>query len=250
MPLAATAPAASSARPRLLTLLTVLTPLALLLSLFVGLFVARTEIDQGDVQRLFYVHVPSFFGGFIAFSATLVGGIAYLRTRNLKWDRLAIAGVEVGLALSLVNLLTGMFWARPIWNTWWTWDPRLTSEAIMILTYFAYLMLRAGIDNPDTRRRFAAIYGVLAFVTVVITLIITRIRPDTIHPVVIGPSIQTEAQGMFDVQATEGVRLALYAGFIPWAILIPVTLIWYRVRLEALAERASLLKAQLLERAS
>jgi heme exporter protein C len=249
MPLAPEAAVqALPARPRLLTVLTLLTAVATLVSLYMGLVYARTEIDQGDVQRLFYFHVPSFFGGFIAFTCTLVGGVAYLRTRNLKWDRLALAGVEVGLALSMVNLLTGMFWARPIWNTWWTWDPRLTSEAIMILTYFAYLMLRAGIENADTRRRFAAIYGVLAFVTVVITLIITRIRPDTIHPVVIGPSVQTEAQGMFDVQGTEGVRLALYAGFIPWAILIPVTLMWYRIRLEALAERAALLKARLLER--
>jgi heme exporter protein C len=249
MPLgAADAAQALPARPRLLTLLTLLTPLALLFALYMGLVVAGTEVDQGNVQRLFYIHVPSFFGAFVAFTVTLAGGVAYLRTRNIKWDRLAIAGAEVGLALALVNLLTGMFWARPIWNTWWTWDPRLTSEAIMILTYFAYLMLRAGIDNGDNRRRFAAIYGVLAFTTVVITLIITRIRPDTIHPVIIGPSVQTEAQGLFDVQATEGVRAALYAGFLPWAVLLPVTLMWYRVRLEALAERAALLKARLLER--
>jgi len=249
MPLSRTdAVAAAPARPRLLTILTIVTPIALVISLYVALFVARTEVDQGDVQRLFYIHLPAFFGGFFAFTATVVGGIAYLRTRNAKWDRLAVAGVEVGLALSLINLLTGMFWARPIWNTWWTWDPRLTAEAIMVLTYFAYLMLRAGIDNADTRRRFAAIYGVLAFTTVIITLVITRIRPDTIHPVVVGPSVQTEAQGMFDIQATEGVRLALYTGFVPWAVLIPVTLMWYRVRLEALAERAALLKSRLLER--
>ena len=57
------------------------------------------------------------------------------------------------MALALINLLTGMIWARPIWNTWWTWDPRLTSEAIMILTYAAYLMLRNGIENPEQRRR-------------------------------------------------------------------------------------------------
>jgi heme exporter protein C len=233
--------------PPALTVLTVLTVLALLGGLYMALAYAGTEIDQGNVQRIFYIHVPSFFGAFIAFSATLIGGAMYLRTRNPRWDTLAVAGVEVGMALGLINLITGAIWARPIWNTWWTWDPRLTSDAIMVLTYAAYLMLRNGIENAEQRRRFAAVYGILAFTTVIITLVIIRVRPDTIHPVVVGPSPQN-AQGTFELQATAGVGAALGVNFIPWTILLPITLMWHRIRLENFAQRIESLKARMLEK--
>jgi heme exporter protein C len=181
---------ASARLPRLLVVLTIVAVLAVAFGLYMALFVAPTEATQGHIQRIFYIHVASFSGAFIAFCATVVGGVMYLRSRQVKWDTLALAGVEVGLALGLINLTTGMIWSRPIWNTWWTWDPRLVSEAIMLLTYAAYLMLRNGIENPETRRRFASVYGILAITTVIITFVIIRIRPDTIHPTVIGPSVQ------------------------------------------------------------
>jgi heme exporter protein C len=243
-----TTPAAQAApRPRLLTILTIITPLGVLLGLYMALVYAGTDLEQGDIQRIFYIHMSAFFGAFLAFAGTVIGGIAYLRTRSTRWDWLAVAGVEVGMALALINLITGMFWARPIWNTWWTWDPRLTSEAIMILAYAAYLMLRQGIENPEQRRRFAAVYGILAFLTVIITLVITRIRPDTIHPVVIGPSVQTNmAQGAFEVAGTSGVRLALMLNMPVWGLLLPVTLMWYRCRLEAAAEKINALKMKAL----
>lgn len=236
--------AASRPMPNLLRILTILTILGLALTLFLALGVAGTDIEQGEVQRLFYIHMPSFFGAFTAFGATVLGGIQYLRTRDARWDRLAVAGVEVGLAFSLINLLTGSVWARPIWNTWWTWDPRLTSAAIMVLTYAAYLMLRAGIENPDTRRRFASVYGILAISTVILTLVIIRIRPDTIHPVVIGASPQN-AQGTFE--ATSGVVAALVPSMIFWLTLMPITIIWHRQRIEEMVERVQQRKLQALE---
>src|SRR5688572_14189059 len=195
-----------SPTPNALRVLTIVTLVGFLITLYLGLVNVGTDVEQGQVQRLFYVHMPTFFGAFTAFGATVLGGVQYLRTKEARWDRLAVAGVEVGLALSTVNLLTGVAWMRPIWNAWWIWDPRLTSAAIMVLTYAAYLMLRAGIENPDTRRRFASVYGILAITTVILTLVIIRIRPDTIHPAVIGASPQN-AQGEF--QATTGVVIAL-----------------------------------------
>lgn len=233
--------------PRALLILTIVTALGVAVGLYMALVYAGTEVLQGHVQRIFYIHVPAFFGAFLAFAATVVGGIMYLRTRHAKWDRLALAGVEIGLALSFINVVTGSIWARPIWNTWWTWDPRLTSAAIMVLTYAAYMMLRQGIENIEQRQRFASVYGILAFLTVIITLVITRLRPDTIHPVVIG-SAPTNPQGMFDVAATGGVRAALYVNMLVWGVLLPVTLMWYRVRLEAFAERVHALKISLMEK--
>ncbi len=243
MPAAASPRAAATPRPLLLTILTIVTVIAVAFGLYLALFYAGTDIDQGEVQRIFYIHLSSFAAAFVAFSATVVGGVLYLWRRHIRWDHLALAGVEVGLALATINLVTGMVWARPIWNTWWTWDPRLTSEAIMILTYAAYLMLRNGIDNPERRRRFAAVYGILAMTTVLVTLFITRVRPDTIHPVVIGPSPQN-AEGDFEM--TGRITTVIGVNSAIWSILVPWVLIWWRVRLEALAERVRTLKANLV----
>ncbi len=237
----------ASSRPRLLAGLTVLTALGVIGGLYMALVYARTDIDQGDVQRIFYIHMPAFMGAFLSFCMTVVGGIMYLRTRSVKWDSLALAGVEVGFALGIVNLVTGMIWSRPIWNTWWTWDPRLTFEAIMILTYAAYLMLRNGIENPETRRRFASVYGILAIVTAIMVLVIIRVRPDTIHPVVIGNASQS-AQGTFAVSGTSGVAAALGVNMPVWAVLVPVTLMWYRIRLQNLVYRVEAVKVGLLNR--
>src|SRR5690606_17201297 len=234
-----------AAWPPLLRILTVATIIAVLIALYIGLVYAGTDIDQGDVQRIFYIHMPIFFGAFVAFGTAVVGGIQYLRTRAIKWDTLARAGVEVGLALAVVNVVTGSIWARPIWNTWWTWDPRLTSAAIMCLTYAALLMLRNGIENPEQRRRFASVYSIFAIVTVIMTLVIIRIRPDTIHPAVIGPSPQ-DALRTFELEATRGVGIALGLNFPVWALLVPITLMWHRIRLQNRMEEVERLKAKVL----
>ena len=237
------APIAASPQPRLLRALTILAALGFVGTLVLGLFVAGTDIQQGQVQRIFYIHMPSFFGAFTAFGATVLGGIIYLWRGNDAWDRIALAGVEVGLAFALINLLTGAIWARPIWNTWWTWDPRLTSAAVMCLTYAAYLMLRAGIENPQRRRSLMSVYGILAFVSVLLTLFIIRIVPDTIHPVIVGASPQN-AQGTFE--ATSGVVLALLPSLILWLTLMPITLMWHRYRLALRQEAVDALKLKLL----
>lgn len=241
----AAVPNTQTSLPRGLLVMTILSVIGVLAGLGTALFYAGTDLDQGNVQKIFYIHMPAFFGAFVAFSATVIGGIQYLRTRNLKWDILALSGAEVGLLFALMNLLTGAIWARPIWNTWWTWDPRLTSAAIMALTYAAYLMLRAGIDNPDARRRFASVYGIVAIVTVIMTLIIIRIRPDTIHPAVIGASPQN-AEGGFGM--TSNMQIALMVNLPVWGLIVPVTLMWYRTRLQNFAERVQAFKLEVLNR--
>jgi heme exporter protein C len=229
--------------PILLKILTAITAVGLLVTLYLGLVVAGTDIEQGEVQRIFYIHMPSFFGAFTAFGATVIGGIMYLLRRSERWDKIAVAGVEVGLAFSVITLATGSIWARPIWNTWWTWDPRLTSSAIMVLTYAAYLMLRAGIEDPNRKKGFMSVYGIFAFVSVLSTLFIIRIVPETIHPVIVGASPQN-AQGTFE--ATSGVISALIPSLILWLSLMPVTIMWYRYRLEVRMDSINRLKVQLL----
>ena len=229
--------------PALLKLLTIVTLVGFCITLVLGLLVAGTDIQQGEIQRIFYIHMPSFFGAFTAFGLTVVGGILYLWRKSEGWDRIALAGVEVGLAFALINLATGAIWARPIWNTWWTWDPRLTSAAIMALTYAAYLMLRAGIEDEARKRRFMSVYGIFAFTSVLVTLFIIRIVPETIHPVIVGASPQN-AQGSFE--ATSGVVMALIPSLLLWLTLMPVTLIWHRIRIERRLEAVNRLKMQIL----
>ena len=239
------APAVSlPGRDRILYGLTILAGLGFLAALYMALVYAGTDAVQGNVQRIFYMHLGAFIGASVAFSVAFVGGIAYLRTRQTRWDTLSLAGVEVGLALSLITLITGSIWARPMWNTWWTWDPRLTSAAIMALTYAAYLMLRNSFANPDQRRKLASVYSIFAILTVVFTFVITRVRPDTIHPTVIGPS-STNAEGSFSM--TPNMGAALGVSMMVWSLLITPALIWWRIRLENAFERVQLLRQQLGE---
>jgi heme exporter protein C len=210
--------------------------------MYLNLFWVGPEKTQGAAQRIFYVHLGSFLGAFIAFSATVVAGIAYLRTRHPKWDTLSVSSVEIGLGLSGITILTGMAWARPIWNTWWTWDPRLTSITIMWLAYAAYVMLRSGIEDPERRRRFAAVYGIIAFASVLFTIIIIRVRPDTIHPVVAGPS-EANPKGSFSLSGR--ILETLLFNLFTFTV-ITMALLWYRVRLENLAERVMQRKMHVL----
>jgi len=236
----------SLTRTRILNILTVITIVTMLAAILMALFYAGTDQQQGNVQRIFYMHVGGFTGGATAFFITVVAGIAYLRTHNPKWDRLALASVEMGLPLMTVTLLTGSIWARPIWNTWWTSDdPRLNSTAVMWLLYAAYLTLRATIDNPERRMRYAAVYGILAFVSVIYVFFVIRFRTDTLHPVVIGPSpVESQAKGSFGLTDPRMIW-TISVSSVAW-MLAAFTLIWHRLRMENVAERVRTLKLRVM----
>ena len=111
--------------PRGLKALNWLTGALFLVALYLVLFYAPREAVMGDVQRVFYFHVAAGWVGALAFLVTAVTGAIYLARRDAKWDRVALASVEIGIVFTFVNIVSGSIWARPIWNTWWTWDPRL-----------------------------------------------------------------------------------------------------------------------------
>jgi heme exporter protein C len=233
-------------RQRMLKLMTWFSVALVIASSLMIFAYARPEALQGNAQKLFYAHLASFFGAFILFATGVVAGIQYLRRREMKWDILGLSAIEVGLIFSAVNIVTGAVWARPIWNTWWTWDPRLTTITIMWLTYAAYLMLRAGIEDPDRRRRFASVYGILAFTSVLLTVIIIRVRPDTIHPVAAGPSLSSDsATGDFDM-SPRVVQTLLFSIFA--YTIVAITITWHRIRLENRSEAVHARKSELLSR--
>lgn len=144
-------------------------------------FYAPREATMGDVQRIFYFHVAAAWIGFVGFFITFVASIAYLATTARRWDILALSSAEVGLAFISMALVTGSLWAKPVWGTYWTWEPRLTISAVQWLVYVAYVMLRGSTDTEERVGRFAAVYGIVAFVTVPLSWFAIRWWR-TIHP--------------------------------------------------------------------
>ncbi len=203
-------------------------------------FYAPEEATMGQVQRVFYFHVATAWVGMLGFGVALVAGILYLRTSDVKWDRVELAAVEVAIVFLLITIIVGSIWARPIWNTWWTWDPRLTTATVMELVYAAYLMLRAGIEDPDRRARFGAVYTIIGFLSVPLTFISIRLFR-TIHPVVIG-SADPSATGTFDM-TSKMLQTFLFSLFV--FSLLFVDLIWHRIRLGRLADVVEQMKLRL-----
>jgi heme exporter protein C len=232
----------SDTKPRLLTVLDILTIVVFAVAAAMVFLYAPLESTMGQVQKIFYFHTAAFWTGMLGFGCSMVAGIIYLRTHNHKWDVVELAGIEIALVFCLVGIIAGSIWAYPAWNTWWTWDPRLTTVTIMELAYFAYLMLRAGIDDPDRRARFGAVYSIVAFISVPLTFFSIRLF-NTIHPVVIGSS-DPGAAGTFDMtpKMVTTFMVALLA-----FTLVFIDLLWHRIRLGKLADKIEQKKLSLSE---
>src|SRR5258708_16928541 len=127
---------------------------------------APTDALQGPVQRIFYLHVSSAIAAYGCFALVLIGGIAYLWKENVAADRLARAGALVGLVFTTVTLVMGMIWAKPTWNTYWTWDARLTSTLVLWIIYAGYLLVRRLADPGRQAARIGALVGIFGFVDV------------------------------------------------------------------------------------
>ena len=115
----------------LLTVLNILAAAAVLGALILILFFTPEEAQMGAVQKVFYFHVAAAWAGMLSFMIAAVAGALYLSKREFHWDWLSLASIEVGIVFGLAAILSGMIWAHPIWNTWWVWEPRLTTTAIM-----------------------------------------------------------------------------------------------------------------------
>ncbi len=158
--------------------------LSFLAALGMVFFYAPREATMGDVQRIFYFHVASAWVGFFGFFITAFASALYLLREQRRWDILGLSSAEVGLTFITMTLITGSLWARPVWGAYWTWEPRLTISAVQWLLYVAYVMLRASTPTPERVARFAAVYGLVAFVTVPLSWFAIRWWR-TIHPQII-----------------------------------------------------------------
>lgn len=146
--------------------LTAATAATSLVALVLALVVAPPDAVQGQAQRLMYVHVPAAWLAYACFATVLVASVAYLLTRDLHWDRRAQAAGELGVGMTALAIVLGSIWGRPVWGTWWVWDPRLITTVVLLLVYAGHLSVRGLGDDRGTGARRAAAVGILGFVNV------------------------------------------------------------------------------------
>jgi heme exporter protein C len=192
-----------------------------------GMYAAPTEATMGEVQRIFYYHVPSAWTAFLCFFANFVASIVYLLRRGKRADALAVATAEVGVVFCTVVLVTGPLWARPVWGIWWTWDARLTSTLILWLIYVSYLMLRK-FSSGGQAPVLAAALAVFGFIDVpIVYLSIRFFRTQHPQPVIGGG----EGSGLDPMMAK-----ALLVNWLAFLLLAGLVLA-LRYRLERMRQR-------------
>jgi heme exporter protein C len=226
-------------QPLCLKVLNVVSVLLFLGTLGMVFLYAPLEATMNYVQKIFYFHIANAWIGMLGFIAAAVAGVLYLVKHDQKWDIIELAAVEISLVFFLIAIIAGSIWARPTWGAYWTWEPRLTTAAILELVYFAYLLLRQGIDDPDRRARFSAVYTLVGAISVPITFMSIRLFR-TIHPVVIG-SNPAAATGSFDM--TSKMLVTMFFALFSFSIIF-IDLFWHRIRLGQLAQHVEQLKLE------
>jgi len=229
-------------QPLALKVLNVVAVILFVVALGMVFLYAPLEVTMNYVQKIFYFHIANAWVGMLGFLAAAVAGVVYLVKHDQKWDIIELAAVEISLVFFLIAIITGSIWARPTWGAYWTWEPRLTTAAILEMVYIAYLLLRQGMDDPDRRARFSAVYTLVGAISVPITFMSIRLFR-TIHPVVIGTN-SAASTGGFDM--TSKMLVTMFFALFTFSVIF-VTLFWNRIRLGQLAQQVEQLKLEELQ---
>ena len=192
------------------------------LSVWAVVYLAPTEAQMGIVQKIVYVHVPSAIAALIAFGLTFAASIAYLTTKQWMWDAIAASSCEVGMVFATVVLVSGPLWARSAWNTWWTWEPRLTAFLILWLLYGGYHIVRGSVSE-SARRTVSSVLGIILFVNLPIVWKAVEWWRGSLHPQ--------------HVTMTGEMRLTLLLSMAAWVLFV-LAAFQQRLRLEWLQEEA------------
>ena len=159
----------------------------LLVDLYMIFVVAPTDANLGNVQRALYIHVPIAIFSLLAFLVVFVGSVMYLKKRSSRWDNMAVAAGEVGFVYVSLALITGILWAKPVWNVWWTWEPRLTLTLVLWFIYAGYLMVRAFTPNRSKAAVLSAVVGIIGSVDAFIVYFAVQWWRSIHPPQVVGP---------------------------------------------------------------
>jgi|FaiFalFF_MnMetaG_3_1042247.scaffolds.fasta_scaffold02774_6 heme exporter protein C len=150
---------------------------------WMAFFYAPREREMGDVQRIFYMHMPMAWTSLLAYGVSAILHGLYLWKRQVRWLFYGWSCVWVGVVTNALVLFTGMCWARPIWGSWWPWEPRLTTTFLMFIMYAAYLVLFAVL-LPEGRTLGIVAYNLFSAVNLPIVYLAPRLWRG-LHPVVI-----------------------------------------------------------------
>jgi len=217
------------ARSRFDHILGALVLIGMILALYMAFLQAPRERSMGDLQRIFYFHVPAAIIGLVAFAVNCLASVAYLAKKDRWWDSLALSAAEIGVMLLAMVLVTGPIWAKPVWFVWWTWSPRLTSSLVLWMLYVAYLLVRSYVPDPDRRAAMSAVFAIVAFVDAPIVWFSIRLWRDH-HP-----SAMLETGGL-----SPAMRPAFWTCIAAFLLLF-VYLLRRRVSLETAREDVDLL---------
>ena len=147
----------------------------MLIALYLVFIYAPIEKEMGIVQKIFYLMVPMGWLALLAFLVVFIGSILYLVRREGKWDILAYSSAELGIIFTTLALFVGSIWAKPIWNVWWTWEPRLTATLVLWLIYLSYFLVRSFATKESQGATFAAVVGIVGFIDIPIVTLATTI---------------------------------------------------------------------------
>lgn len=200
------------------------------IGLYMALFYAPMEKTMGDVQRIFYFHVPSAWVGFLAFFVVFVASVMFLWKRDPRWDKVALSAAEIGVVFITLVLITGPIWAKEAWGVYWVWDARLTTSLILWMIYIGYLMLRSTAEG-ERRARFAAVLAIIGFIDVPIIFISVQIWR-TMHP-----ELLIGADGGLAPQMTQTLMVCLLSFTWLFAFLLV-----QRLRLEQARDQLNVLR--------
>ena len=164
----------------------IITLILMLISTYAALIYAPTETVMGNIQRIFYFHMGTVWVATIAFMIVFVASIFYLINGKKKWDVLAYTSAEIGVLFITMTIITGSIWAKPVWGTWWTWDPQLTTTFILWILYIVYLLIRANSGFDEKKAKYSAVFAIIAFIDLPLVYISARVMRG-ISPVVFGP---------------------------------------------------------------
>jgi heme exporter protein C len=195
-----------------------------------GLLISPPDAQLGETIRILYMHVPTVSAAYAAFVITAVASVAYLWKRTEFWDLLAASAAEIGVLFFGLTILNGMLWGKITWGVFWRWEPRLTTTAVLLLTYLGYLAVRQIPTDTRTRGTVSAVIGIMAVVNIPIT-----------HKAVDwwrGLHQEKTIFGTVDPDMRGTQLFSAYLGLVVFLLLLAWLLI-HRFRVAWLAERAA-----------
>ncbi len=211
--------------------------LYILLSLVIaGAFLyAPLAKGLGEYTRVLYFHVPMAWITVVAFFLGAVYSILYLKKKEIKYDLYAEAANQLGFLFVILATITGSIWAKMSWGAFWNWDPRETSIFILMLVYAAYFALRSAVEQADRRASLAAVYDIIAFVTVPFFIFIVPRIYASLHP---DPLINTQGKIHMNakMQLVFFTSLFSYTMVFVWMFVMRLRLVKLKLKLKEMEQ--------------